>query len=62
MFAPGAARAIVPITILNDDIVENKETFRVQLTTTNPSVTIVQPNATVEIADFDGNSLQITND
>ena len=56
MFEPGAARAIVPITILNDDIVENRETFRVQLTTTNPNVTIIQPNATVGIADFDGNS------
>ena len=56
MFEAGAARAIVPITILNDDIVENRETFRVQLTTTDPNVTIVQPNATVGIADFDGNS------
>ena len=54
MFEAGAARAIVPITILNDDIVENRESFKVQLTTTDPDVTIIQPDATVEIADFDG--------
>ena len=51
---PGSNSVIVPITIINDDLVEDTEQFRVQLSSSNPDV-ILNPiqMATVDIIDTD---------
>jgi hypothetical protein len=56
-FSPGVTAGRVRIPIINDDIVEGNELFRVLLMSTNPGVLVTQDTATVGIIDTDGEGI-----
>ena len=52
-FSPSVMSITVPVTIVDDDILENPETFSAVLTTGDPSVLLDPDVATVTINDND---------
>ena len=49
----GSNMTCINVDTTNDTILEGSETFIVMVTTTDPDVTVVVPNATVTITDDD---------
>jgi hypothetical protein len=60
-FAADEAKQCVNVTITNDTIVENNETFYVIMTTNNPNVTVNEnrKNLTITITNDDKGQLQL---
>ena len=50
----------VPVTILDDSIVEGSESFSLTLTTTDPNVTVNPASATVNIQDDSSDGKLVT--
>ena len=53
-FQPGERTKVVTVTILNDFLLEENETFYVSITADNDRVTVARSNSTVIIKDTDG--------
>jgi hypothetical protein len=60
-FAADEVKQCVNVTIRNDDIVENNDTFYVIMTTNNPNVTVNEnrKNLTITITNDDKGQLQL---
>ena len=56
-FRPGERTKVVTVTILNDFLLEENETFHVSITADNDRVTVARSNSTVIIKDTDGRDL-----
>jgi len=59
-FQPGGTELCTAINIINDVILEDSETFSVQLTATDQAVILNPSSATVSIIDNDGESGSIS--
>ena len=59
-FQPGGTELCTTINIINDVILEDSETFSVQLTATDQAVILNPSSATVSIIDNDGESGSIS--
>ena len=53
-FLPGERARVVVVTILNDFLLEENETFHVSITGENDRVTVLRSDSTVVIKDTDG--------
>lgn len=54
-FLPGNATSeVFRVAIVDDNVVENSESFTVQLTSTNSRVSVVVPQSIISITDNDG--------
>ena len=60
MFTSAPSQVYVNISISNDAVVEQQETFDVRLSTTDQSVSLTQDEATVIIDDITGKVTQCT--
>ena len=53
-FEPGVTRASVTVPIINDNVVEEEESFNGRLHSTEPDISIGEDTAIVTIEDDDG--------
>lgn len=56
-FQPGQTLAIVQVMLTDDNVYEGTQDFFGELTTTDSSVSIFEPDATAEITDEDGEAV-----